>query len=76
VELKAVLYKLGKALGHVLSLPLVLHRTLTPRLAQAKDEDGDSHKYDVVPPELALVVVVVMVLKMVYGLDGRSRCVR
>ncbi|KAH9062691.1 hypothetical protein EDB87DRAFT_1673690 [Lactarius vividus] len=68
-----VLYKLSKTLGHVLSLPLVLHHTLAPRLAQSEDEDGDSHKYDDVPPELALVVVVVIVLKMVYGLDGRPR---
>lgn len=56
-----------------LSGTLVLHHTLAPRLAQLKDEDGDSHKYDDVPPELALVVVVVIVLKMVYGLDGRPR---
>ncbi len=54
----------------------MLHHTLAPRLAQSKDEDGDSHKYDDVPPELALLVVVVVVLKMVYGLDGRPRCVR
>jgi RNA polymerase I-specific transcription initiation factor RRN7 len=73
---KAVLYTLSKTLGHVLSLPLVLHHTLAPRLVQPKDEDRDSHKYDDVPPELALMVVVVIVLKMVYGLDGRPRCVR
>ena len=70
-----MLYKLSKTVAHVLSLPLVLHHTLAPRLARSKDEDGDSHKYDDVPPELALVVVVVIVLKMVYGLDGRPRCV-
>jgi len=76
VEPKAVLYKLSKTLAHVLSLPLVLNHTLAPRLAQSKNQDGDSHKYDDVPPELALVAVVVIVLKMVYGLDGRPRCVR
>jgi len=70
---EAVLYKLSKTLAHVLSVPLALHHTLAPRPAQTKDEDGDSHKYDDVPPELALVVVVVIVLKMVYGLDGRPR---
>lgn len=75
MEPKAVLYRLSKTLAHVLSLPLVLHHTLAPRLAQSKDEDGDSHKYDDIPPELALVVVVVIVLKMVYGLDGSPRCV-
>jgi len=68
-----VLYKLSKTLAHVLSVPLALHHTLAPRPAQTKDEDGDSRKYDDVPPELALVVVVVIVLKMVYGLDGRPR---
>jgi RNA polymerase I-specific transcription initiation factor RRN7 len=41
-----------------------------------KDDDPESHKYDNVPPELALLVAVVIVLKMVYGLDGQPRCVR
>jgi len=70
-----VLYNLSKTVGQVLTLPLVLHHTLAPPLARLNDEDGDSHKYDDVPPELALVVVVLIVLKMVYGLDGRPRCV-
>ena len=61
----------------MLSLPLALHHTLSPRVAlvKEKDEDLDSHKYDNVPPELALLVAVVIVLKMVYGLDGQTRYV-
>jgi RNA polymerase I-specific transcription initiation factor RRN7 len=51
---------------------LALHHTLAPRL---EDDDLDSHKYDNVPPELALLVAVVVVLKMVYGLDGQPRYV-
>ncbi|KAN0126821.1 hypothetical protein V8E52_000461, partial [Russula decolorans] len=68
-----VLYTLGKTVAHVLSLPLALHHTLAPRLAHLKDDDLDSHKYDNVPPELALLVAVIVVLKMVYGLDGQPR---
>lgn len=66
----AVLYNLGKTVAHVLSLPLTLHHTLAP-----KDDDPESHKYDNVSPELALLVAVVIVLKMVYGLDGQRRYV-
>ena len=72
----AVLYNLGKTVAHVLSLPLALHHTLAPRLEHLKDDDADSHKYDNVPPELALMVAVIIVLKMVYGFDGQPRCVR
>jgi len=71
----AVLYNLGKTVAHVLSLPLALHNTLAPRLAHLKDDELDSHKYDNVPPELALLVAVIIVLKMVYGLDGEPRYV-
>jgi len=48
---------------------------LAPRLERLKDDDPDSHKYDNIPPELALLVAVIIVLKMVYGLDGHPRCV-
>jgi RNA polymerase I-specific transcription initiation factor RRN7 len=66
---------LSKTVAHVLSLPRVLHYTLAPRLTQVKADDPDSHKYDNVPPELALLVAVIIVLKMVYGLDGQTRWV-
>ena len=69
-----MLYNLGKTVAHVLSLPLALHHTLASRLA-LKDDDLDSHKYDNVAPELALLVAVIVVLKMVYGLDGQPRYV-
>lgn len=71
----AVLYNLGKTVAQVLSLPLALHHTLAPRLAHIKEDDPDSHKYDNIPPELALLVAVIIVLKMVYGLDGQARWV-
>ncbi|KAI9507923.1 hypothetical protein F5148DRAFT_1304849 [Russula earlei] len=71
-----VLYSLSKTVAHVLSLPLALHHTLVPRLAKLKDEDPDSHKFDDIPPELALLVTVIIVLKMVYGFDGQPRVVK
>ncbi len=71
----AVLYNLGKTVAHVLSLPLALHHMLASRLVHLRDDDPDSHKYDNVPPELALMVAVIIVLKMAYGLDGQPRYV-
>jgi len=38
-----------------------------------KAEDPDRRKYDNVSPELALLVTVIIVLKMVYGFDGQRR---
>ncbi|KAF7977443.1 hypothetical protein HWV62_3609 [Athelia sp. TMB] len=70
-----VLYGMAKALGRVLSLPLTLHHSLAPTLKRAKQRDPDSHKYDSVPPEVAFVATSVIILKMVYGLDGTSRVV-
>lgn len=54
-------------------MPLVLHNTLAPRLTHVKAEDPDRRKYDNVSPELALLVTVIIVLKMVYGFDGQRR---
>lgn len=62
-----------KALGRVLSLPLTLHHSLAPTLKRVKQRDPDSHKYDSVPPEVAFVATSVIILKMVYGLDGSAR---
>lgn len=69
----AVSYNLTKTLTRVLSLPLVLHHSLAPSLKRVKQRDPDSHKYDSVPPEVAFTAASVIVLKMVYGLDGTSR---
>lgn len=77
----AVLYTLTKSLAHPLSLPLSLHPTLSPspglthatqhkhKRTSASDDPG-SYKFDGAPPEVALMGVVIVVLKMVYGLDG------
>lgn len=68
-----ILYRLTKRLGHVLSLPLTLHPTLSPTLRRITPDDPEVHRYDNVPPELALVATAIVVLKLVYGLDGKLR---
>jgi RNA polymerase I-specific transcription initiation factor RRN7 len=68
-----MLYKLTKRLGKALSLPLTLHHTLAPSLEQRKKGDPQSHKHDNVPPEAVLTAAAILVLKMVYGLDGDNR---
>ncbi|KAL1761086.1 hypothetical protein FB107DRAFT_201738 [Schizophyllum commune] len=68
-----VLYSLTKRLSGVLSLPLTAHRSMAPGLEVAKKRDPESHIYDDVPPEVALLAATIVVLKMVYGLDGRAR---
>ncbi|EGO01877.1 hypothetical protein SERLA73DRAFT_177450 [Serpula lacrymans var. lacrymans S7.3] len=70
------LYDLAKRLGRVLSLPLTLHYSLAPSLKRIRRTDPESHKFDNVPPELSLMATVIVVLKMVYGLDGKVRLPR
>lgn len=65
----AQLYLLTKQLGCVLSLPTSPHHSVAPSLS---DIEGDSH-YDNEPPEVALVSTAIIVLKLVYGLDGKMR---
>ncbi|KAJ6515804.1 hypothetical protein C8R45DRAFT_888912 [Mycena sanguinolenta] len=67
------LYGLTKRLSAVLSLPLTLHHSLAPRLKRVKQNDGESHKFDNVAPELGFAVTCIIVLKMVYGLDAKER---
>lgn len=71
----AVVYQHAKRLARVLGLPLVLHRALAPTLGPAPAQ-AMTHKLDDVAPEVALVACVIVVLKLVYGLDGQPRFVR
>lgn len=76
IRLTATLYKLTKRLAYILSLPLTLHHSLAPALKSRNNRDADSHKFDNVPPELAFAATCIVVLKMVYGLDGKKRYTR
>ncbi|KAI6134931.1 hypothetical protein EV401DRAFT_2085234 [Pisolithus croceorrhizus] len=63
-----MLYTLSKRLGNVLSLSISLHHSLAPL-----PSDVESHKYYNAPPEVALASIVIVVLKLIYGLDGKRR---
>jgi RNA polymerase I-specific transcription initiation factor RRN7 len=66
----AVIYAATKRLARKLALPL----TLEPKLAPARTgREPPTHSLDESPLELAFVCAVVIVLKLVYGLDGRKR---
>jgi len=69
----ATLYALVKRIAHILQLPLTLHPSLAPELGRVKSGDPKNHKYDNVPPEVALMASMIIVLKMTYGLDGKPR---
>ncbi|KAH7887669.1 hypothetical protein F5I97DRAFT_2010694 [Phlebopus sp. FC_14] len=71
-----MLYSMTKRLSHVLSLPLTVHRSLAPSLSSIQRGDTESQRYDNVAPEIALISVAIMVLKLVYGLDGKKRLPR
>ncbi|KAI0770859.1 hypothetical protein BC629DRAFT_1642210 [Irpex lacteus] len=70
------LYILAKKLSHVISLTLTLHRTLSPTLKRIKPLDPEYHKYDNAPVEVSLSAAVIVVLKLIYGLDGEKRIPR
>ncbi|KXN89663.1 RNA polymerase I-specific transcription initiation factor rrn7 [Leucoagaricus sp. SymC.cos] len=67
------LYALTKRVAYILKLPLTLHSSLAPGLRRVKVRDPEHHKYDNVPPEVALMATIIIVLKMTYGLDGKPR---
>ncbi len=62
-----------KKLAHAVSIPLTLHRSLAPELVRKKKSDPAYHKHDSAVPEVALIAAVIVVMKMVYGLDGKPR---
>ncbi|KAF9055428.1 hypothetical protein BDZ89DRAFT_975877 [Hymenopellis radicata] len=68
-----ILYQMTKQLSRILDLPLSVNYTLAPSLERTKGSDPDYHTYDHVPAELGFVAGTIVVLKMVYGLDGVER---
>ncbi|KAF9446946.1 hypothetical protein P691DRAFT_803239 [Macrolepiota fuliginosa MF-IS2] len=67
------LYALAKRAAYILKLPLTLHSILAPGLRRIKTKDPERHKYDNVPPEVALMATIIIIVKMAYGLDGKPR---
>jgi len=69
----ATLYILMKWIAHIFKLPLTLHLSLASRLRHVRLRDPEYHKYDNVSPEVALIASIIIVLKIIYRLDGKLR---
>ncbi|TCD69659.1 hypothetical protein EIP91_006676 [Steccherinum ochraceum] len=67
------LYTLVKKVAKVVDVPLTLHHSLAPPLSRSKAKDPFRHKFDSVPVEVSLACTTIVVLKLVYGLDGSAR---
>ncbi|GBE79719.1 hypothetical protein SCP_0209200 [Sparassis crispa] len=67
------LYMLAKTLARVLSIPLTLHRSLASGFKRTEQGEHGWHRYDNAVPEVSLAATVIIVMKMVYGLDGEVR---
>ena len=72
--LTATVYELTKRLLRELHVPLTLHKSLSRKLLRTKKDDPESYRRDNIPPEVGFAAATVIVLKMVYGLDGETRC--
>ena len=70
--LAASLYSVAKGLARQLELPLTLNASMAPPALRKFNTDPTAHKSDNVPPEIALIATVIMAVKMIYGLDGRT----
>lgn len=57
----------------MLSLGLSLQGSSALSLSSIRRGDADSQKHDNAPPEVSLVATAIVVVKLVYGLDGKQR---
>ncbi|KAF8663433.1 hypothetical protein AX16_001003 [Volvariella volvacea WC 439] len=68
-----IVYCIAKELARILSVPMALHHSLTPKLQRKRANDPERRVHDNIPPELSLQCCVLIVLKMMYGFDGHAR---
>ena len=69
----ALMYVMAKRIGIDRNVPLGLHSSLTPGVRRVKGNEPRGHVFDSVPVEVKMMSVLIMVMKMVYGLDGQTR---
>lgn len=55
------------------SVPLAMHSSLAPGMRRVKGNEPRGHVSDGVPVEAKLMGGLIMVMKMVFGLDGQPR---
>lgn len=69
----AVMYMMAKRLALDQCLPLALHSSLAPGVRRVKGNEPRGHVSDSVPVEVKFMSGLIIVMKMVYGLDGQPR---
>ena len=69
----ALVYMMVKRVATERSLPLVLHSAVGSDLWRVHARDSFGHVSDNVPVEVQCVAALIIVLKMVYGLDETPR---
>jgi RNA polymerase I-specific transcription initiation factor RRN7 len=72
------LYAAAKRVGRALNLPLTLHGDLVQIDPLEKNQSPERRKAYLMDgmPEMAFAVTIIIVLKLVYGLDDQPRYVR
>ncbi|EIW82117.1 hypothetical protein CONPUDRAFT_54136 [Coniophora puteana RWD-64-598 SS2] len=68
-----MLYALTKRLCKVLSVSIVLHQCLETSSLHHRELEPPSRGHNRIPPEASFLAVAIIVLKLVYGLDGGLR---
>lgn len=71
----AVFYHMAKVFADMLRVPLTLHPSLSRRAINSSGKSLIVQIGDNIPVEMSLISTVVLLLKLLYGLDGRSRYV-
>ncbi|KAK2466277.1 hypothetical protein APHAL10511_001919 [Amanita phalloides] len=64
------LYTLARRILQVLALPLTLHTSIMPN---APDTSYEKHGLKNAPIEATFAAAIIIVLKLIYGLDGKAR---
>jgi len=67
-----IVYEQSKSLAGVLDIPLMLHYDLSATLEKGRPHDPVRHEGDNEAPELSLVAIVIVVLKLHYS-DGKVK---
>jgi RNA polymerase I-specific transcription initiation factor RRN7 len=62
-----------KILADMLRIPLTLHPSLSPLAVNTSGKSLNVQVGDNIPVEIALICAVILLLKLLYGLDGRPR---
>ena len=64
-----------KVFADMLRISLTLHPSLSAPAIDASGKSLSMQKGDNIPVEMAFICTVIMLLKLIYGLDGRPRSI-